>query len=110
MSDFFTYEILKTSTGAIAATIITVHFLKDIKYLQNIPVRWLTVVVAECIVILPNMLTENFYINDLLLYILNGLLVAVSAIGGLRLKKRFAPDNQSLKISSGTNDYHKGSI
>jgi len=32
MSDFFTYEILKTFTGAIAATIIAVHFLKDIKY------------------------------------------------------------------------------
>ncbi|MFZ7101522.1 MAG: hypothetical protein ACOWWO_02555 [Peptococcaceae bacterium] len=127
MPGFFNYSILGTYTGAVVATILTVQFLKEIKPLKSLSLRWVVMFTAENIVLLTSIFSGNFELKDILLHFLNGLLVAGSAMGGLQVlhyrlfyntyrqqeekrnEKNLSRMSQPASTSSRTNHYPKGS-
>jgi hypothetical protein len=81
MQDLFTYASLGTLTGAVAATVLLVDSIKEIGFLKRFSTRYLIVLVAESIVFLADIAAGNFTVRDIPLCIINGLLVAASAMG-----------------------------
>ncbi|MEL7565349.1 MAG: hypothetical protein AAGU27_10735 [Dehalobacterium sp.] len=87
MQELFTNEFLGTITGAAAATALVVELIKDFKPVKRCPTRWLVVAVAETIIILTAWFNDQLAWNKILLYILNGLLVASVAMTGWHVTK-----------------------
>ncbi len=81
MQDLFTYASLGTLAGAVAATVLVVDSIKKFGFLKRFSTRCLVVVVAEGIVFLTDIATGGFTVKNVPLYVLNGLLVAASAMG-----------------------------
>ena len=81
MQDLFTYAYLSTLAGAVTATVLVVDFIKGLGFLKHFSTRCLVVVVAEGIVFLVDIAAGSFKMRDVPLCILNGLLVAASAMG-----------------------------
>ncbi|MEW6425631.1 MAG: hypothetical protein AB1523_12995 [Bacillota bacterium] len=81
MPDLFTYDSLGSLTGAVTATVLVVQFLKNLEPFKRFPSRWLALAVAEGVVAVNSIATGHFTLKELPLHLLNGLLVAASAIG-----------------------------
>jgi len=63
------------------ATVLVVEFLKNLGPLKLLPTRWLVLAVATGVVVVTNIATGNFALQDVPLYFLNAMLVAASVIG-----------------------------
>lgn len=100
MQNLFTYASLGTLAGAVAATVLVVIFAKGVGPLKRLSTRCLVVLVAEGIVFLTNVAAGNLTIMNVPLCIINGLLVAASAMGSWQIihKRLF---NNSGNISGG---------
>ncbi|GFN22954.1 MAG: hypothetical protein IMW96_01010 [Thermoanaerobacteraceae bacterium] len=85
MEGLFTYADLATLSGAAMATLLVVEFLKNIGRLKGWSMRGLILTVALTLIIITNLATGNFSFRDIPLYLLNGLLVAVSATGSRQM-------------------------
>lgn len=85
MTSMFTYSLLGTLTGAATATVLIVEFLKEFRLLKKLPTRTLVFIVAQIIVTLPNVALGTFRAIEIPLYVINGLLVTASAIGGWQI-------------------------
>lgn len=81
MQNLFTYASMSTLAGAVAATILVVNFIKDARALKRLSTRYLVLLVAEGVVFLTNFATGTLTLMNIPLCILNGLLVAASAMG-----------------------------
>jgi len=81
MQDLFTYASLGTLAGAVAATVLVVDSIKELGFLKRFSTRCLVVVVAEGIVFLADIAAGSFTVKNVPLCVLNGLLVAASAMG-----------------------------
>ncbi|MBS3968480.1 MAG: hypothetical protein KGZ94_00055 [Clostridia bacterium] len=102
----YTYNYLTTLLGAVSATILIVEFLKETKLFKNLPTRRLTFFVATGIIILTSLLTGEFTITELPLYVLNGLLVTSSAMGSWEVFKNKLSNPQGKNILK----IHKGGL
>lgn len=87
MQEFFNYSSLGTIAGGATATALVVELLKDLHPLKNWPTRWLAVAVAETITLLSAWSNSLIQWDNLLLHLLNGLLVASTAISGWHLAR-----------------------
>ena len=81
MPELFTSDSLGTLTGATAATIFIVLFLKQTAALKRFPARWLTLAVAEGVMMANSLAEGRLTAKEFFLCLLNGLLVTVSALG-----------------------------
>lgn len=81
MQDFFNYEYLGTLAGATAATTLIVQFLKKLPVIKKLRTRWLVLIVATSLIIAVALITGQFRIYNLLLYIINSLFVTTLSIG-----------------------------
>ncbi len=81
MENLFTYASLGTLAGAVAATVLVVDSIKELGFLKRFSTRCVVVVVAEGIVFLADIAAGKFTVKNIPLYVLNGLLVAASAMG-----------------------------
>lgn len=81
MQDFFTYKTLETYVGMTTAVTLITEFIKNIKPFDKIPTRLLVLILSCTLILLTNIVTDQFKIHDILLYLLNALLVTSSAIG-----------------------------
>ncbi|HUW64816.1 MAG TPA: hypothetical protein VMW83_08980 [Spirochaetia bacterium] len=98
MQDLFTYASLGTMAGAVAATVLVIDFIKDLGPLKRIPTRVLVLVVAEGVVLLAGVAAGDFTLKNVPLSVLNGLLVAASAMGSWQtVKDRFGGGSGKAK-------------
>ncbi len=79
--DLFTYQSLSTLTGAVTATVLTTEFCKLIWPGKGTSTRWMALLIAEGVVLISNIASSSFSMNNIPLYFFNGLLVASSAMG-----------------------------
>jgi hypothetical protein len=82
MENLFTYASLGTLAGAVTATVLVADFIKKFEFLKCFSTRCVVIVVAEGIVFLADIAAGKFTVINIPLYVLNGLLVAASAMGG----------------------------
>ncbi|AGL00015.1 hypothetical protein [Desulfoscipio gibsoniae] len=98
MQDLFTYASLSTLAGAVTATVLIVDFIKRLGFLKHFSTRCLVVVVAEGIIFLVDTATGSFKMRNLPLCILNGLLVAASAMGSWQvIHNRLFSDSEKTR-------------
>lgn len=81
MQNLFTYANLGTLAGAVAATVLLVNFIKEVGPFKRLSTRCLAVIIAEGVVFLTNLAAGSLTIMNVPLCIINGLLVAATAMG-----------------------------
>lgn len=80
---FFDWSYLATYSGAVAATVFIVQFLKlPIDKLGHVPTRVLVYVVSLAVLLLAQLFTENAFTPEVIaLAVLNAVIVAFAAMG-----------------------------
>jgi len=81
LNKFLTYDTLGTLAGTITATTLIVQFIKDLKPFKKIPTRLLVLIISFTIILTTSIITKQFSIKDIPLYLINSLLATTSAIG-----------------------------
>lgn len=80
---FFTWEQLGSYAGATIAVMIIVQFTKDLPFISKIPTRLWAYLLSVVILILATLFTVTEVTPSIiLLCFINGVVVALAAIGG----------------------------
>ena len=80
MDNFFTWDMLATFAGCMAATIVLTEFTK--KFIKIVPAQAISFIYALAILIVGQVVTKTFTPADILLDIVNAVTVSLSANGG----------------------------
>ena len=80
-NEFLTYASLGTFAGVVAATSLIAKFLHGLPLFNNISERWLALLLAEAILLGLSFNQGDFSFSAVFLDILNGFVVAASAVG-----------------------------
>ena len=79
---FFTWSDLITYGGAVMAVLIITEFTKDLPVIRCIPTRLWAYLIALVLLMSAVVFTsETIYAEDILLCFVNGILVAMAAVG-----------------------------
>ena len=79
---FFTWGDLVTYGGAVMAVLIITEFTKDLPGIRRIPTRLWAYLVALTLLVLGAVFTaDTIRAQDILLCLVNGVLVAMAAVG-----------------------------
>lgn len=81
LTALFTYASLGTFAGAAAATTLLVEAAKRLPGVRRLPPRLLALVIAMVLLVVPRIVSRSLVWSGAPLLLLNGLLVAFSAIG-----------------------------
>lgn len=81
MNDFLTWDVLTTYSGVILAVTIITQFIKDLKFLKNIPTRITAYFVAVIVMIAAIFFTNTFTWQSFALTFINAIFVALAANG-----------------------------
>ena len=82
MDSFFTWTDLMTYGGAVMAVLIITEFTKDLPGIRRIPTRLWAYLVALVLLVAAAVFTaDRIRVEDILLCFVNGILVAMAAVG-----------------------------
>ena len=81
MNDFFTWAILATYAGATLATTLVTQLLKGIGFIDRIPTRIFSYVVALIILLMATFFTGALTWNTAALCVVNAAVVSLAANG-----------------------------
>jgi len=81
MNDFFTWTILATYAGATLATTLVTQLLKGIGFIDRIPTRIFSYVVALIILLAATFFTGAMTWNTAALCVVNAVVVSLAANG-----------------------------
>ena len=90
IENFFTWEMLATFAGCVAATVVVTELLK--KFIKKLDPQIISFVIAMIIMVVAQLVAKTFTWNDLLLDAINAVVVSFAANGGFdALKSIFGP-------------------
>ena len=81
MNEFLTWEVLLTFTGLVTTTYMVTEFTKAIPLIGKIPTKYWSYLIALILLFAVNIVTGSFRYEDIVLYLLNGIPVSLSANG-----------------------------
>ena len=81
MNDFFTWSMLGSYSGAILAVTLITQFVKGIGFIDRIPTRFTSWVVAVIVLILAQLFTQQLTVSSGVLTLLNAVVVSLAANG-----------------------------
>mgnify|MGYP001778286785 CR=1 FL=1 len=81
MENFLTWDILTTYASFISIVFMTVEFIKDIKFINKIPTKYLSFTIAFILIIITNLVMNTFKYIDLVLYFLSSISISLGTIG-----------------------------
>lgn len=96
MTEFMTWELLATYSGAILAVTLITQFVKGVGFIDAIPTRFVSYVIAVVVLILANVFTGEFSLSTAILSLINGVLVSLAANGTYDLCTTKPEDNSTL--------------
>lgn len=79
--EFFTWAILATYAGAVLATTLITQLLKGVGFIQRIPARIVSYVIALIVLLTANYFLGGFTLEQAALCIINAAVVALAANG-----------------------------
>ena len=82
LQQFFTWQVLSTMTGATAATMLLTQILKGISFIDKLPTRLLSYIVALVILITATVFSVPVTVSAIVLCLINSAVVALAAQGG----------------------------
>lgn len=86
IDNFFTWEMLATFAGCMAATMILTEFVK--KLWEKAPAQLVSFVFAMVILVVGQIATGKFSANEILLDIVNAVTISLASNGGFDAVKR----------------------
>lgn len=81
MNDFFTWTMLATYAGATIATTLVTQMLKGISFIDRIPTRIFSFIVALVVLIASTFFTNELTINTAILCVFNAVVVSLASNG-----------------------------
>lgn len=94
IDNFFTWEMLATFAGCVAATGIVTELLK--KFIKKLDPQIISFVIAMIILVVGQLVAKVFTWNDILLDAINAVVVSFAANGGFdALKRTFNKDDDA---------------
>ncbi len=81
MNDFFTWSLLGSYSGAILAVTLITQFVKGIGFIDKIPTRFTSWIVAVVVLILAQAFTAQLTVSSAVLTLLNAVVVSLAANG-----------------------------
>ena len=96
--EFVTLEMLATHAGALAMVLIVTQFTKNLGFIAKIPTQVWSYIVALLILYPANFFIGTLTVENAVLILFNGIIVALAANGGFEALSKMFP---SLFKSSG---------
>ncbi len=81
MNDFFTWGLLSSYSGAILAVTLITQFIKGVGFIDKIPTRFVSWIVAVIVLILAQLFTQQLTLSSGILTLLNAVVVSLAANG-----------------------------
>ena len=81
MNDFFTWGLLSSYSGAILAVTLVTQFVKGVGFIDRIPTRFVSWVIAVIVLILAQLFTAQLTVSTGILTLLNAVVVSLAANG-----------------------------
>ena len=81
MEQFITWDILTTYATFVTIVFMVVEFTKDLKFIEKIPTKYWSFIVAFILLTVVNAVTGNFKTVDIILYALSGISISIGANG-----------------------------
>jgi len=81
MTDFFTWEMLGTYAGAVLATTLITQLLKGISFIDKLPTRIFSYIVALIILLAAMFVTGNADASNAALCVINAVVVSLASNG-----------------------------
>ncbi len=81
MDTFLTWEVLLTFSGLVGAVYMVVEFTKEIKFINKIPTKYWSFLIAAFLIMMTNVVTGTFNYKDIVLYFLNAIVISLSSNG-----------------------------
>lgn len=106
IDNFFTWEMLATFAGCVAATGIVTELIK--KFVKKLDPQIISFIIAMVILVVAQLVAKTFIWNDLLLDAINAVVVSFAANGGFdALKRLFNKEEGTVGdlVFNGTDSY-----
>lgn len=97
--ELFTWTVLATYAGAVAATIVITQIFKGIGFIDKIPTRIFSYVVAFVIMLLAKAFTEGLTAAAVVLVIINAAVVSTAANGTVDAYNQAANKNNNTDMN-----------
>lgn len=88
MDNFLTWSYVSTFVGLIFTTSMIVEFIKEIKFIKNIPTKYLTCIIAFILILACDLALGSFKLVNVPLVILNSILITYTATGNHDFNKK----------------------
>lgn len=93
--DFFTWSMLATYSGAVAATILITQLFKEVGFLSRVPTRIFSYFVAVIVLILATLFSGFLTLSSGVICLFNAAVVSLAANGAVDLKKQLTSTKTS---------------
>lgn len=100
IDNFFTWELLATFAGCVAATGVVTELLK--RFIKKIDPQIISFVIALVILVVGQLVAKTFSWNDILLDAINAVVVSFAANGGFDVLKRLFGKKEETEPLAGT--------
>ena len=87
MDAFFSWATLATYAGALGATMAITQLFKDVHFVDKLPTRIFSWIVAAIVLILANLFTGTLTWGSAALSVINAVVVSLASNGGYDLIK-----------------------
>lgn len=94
MNDFLTWNSLSTYVNFITIVFLVVEFTKEIKWIKRIPTKYWSFFVSFFLLVIINLVNNNFKFYDVILYLLTSISISLSSNGLSDLNKKKEDNNE----------------
>ncbi len=81
MDSFLTWDILTTYASFISIVFMTEEFIRDLKYVNKIPTKYLCFIISFLLILITNFALNTFRFVDIVLYFLSSISISLGSIG-----------------------------
>lgn len=95
MENFLTWETLTTYTTFVSIVFMVVEFTKELKYVNKIPTKYWSFMIAFVLLIITNIVMNNFNIADVVIYALTSISISLGSNGLSNFNKKGSDSNDN---------------
>lgn len=88
MDNFLSYQYIATFVGMVFTVGMATEFIKEIKFIKNVPTKYLTCVVAFVLILTCDLVIGTFKLVNIPLAMLNSILITFTATGSYDFNKK----------------------
>lgn len=81
MNEFLTWTTLGTYAGAVLATTLVTQLLKGLSFIDKLPTRIFSYIVAVALLVLANVFSGDVSLSGIVLCFVNGVVVSLASNG-----------------------------